>query len=232
MSVLVNNREQLIDQCQGLVRSLALKIQKGLPRHIELDDLISYGQIGLAEAARDFDPSRGGQFTTFAYYRIRGSIYDGVSKMSWVNRSQYNKLKYEQLAGDVLRLDNEDQSAPPATLDDGLGWLKNITGALAIVYLSTHSARDDSGEGLDVEDCSTPLPQAAVIDRETHACLHRLIDELPAESQSLVRATYFEGLTLTEAGQRLGIGKAWASRLHAKALQRLARGLRLAGAAD
>jgi len=232
MSVLANNREQLIDQCQGLVRSLALKIQKGLPRHIELDDLISYGQVGLAEAARDFDPTRGGQFTTFAYYRIRGSIYDGVSKMSWVNRSQYNKLKYEQLAGDVLRLENEDQSAPPATLDGSLGWLKNITGALAIVYLSTSAARDDAGEPLDVEDRDTPMPQASVIDRETHACLHRLIDELPAESQSLVRATYFEGLTLTEAGQRLGIGKAWASRLHAKALQRLARGLRLAGAAD
>jgi len=232
MSVMTQNRELLIDQCQGLVRSIALKIQKNLPRHLELDDLISYGQVGLAEAARDFDLARGGQFTTFAYYRIRGAVYDGVSKMSWVSRSQYNRLKYEQLAGDVLRLEHEDHPAPPATLEEGLGWLKNITGALAIVYFSSQAAQGESGDPLEVEDRHTPSPQACAVQHETHACLHRLIDELPEESRQLVCATYFEGLTLTEAGQRLGIGKAWASRLHAKALQRLARGMRLAGAAD
>jgi len=217
------NREELIGQCQGLVRSLALGVQKSLPRHMELDDLISYGQLGLAEAARDFDPARGGQFTTFAYYRIRGAIYDGVSKMSWINRSQYNRVKYQQSADDVLRLESDKGSS-----QGGLSWFKEVTGALAIVYLSTHAAGQER-EPLDVEDRVSPSPQATVIERDTHRKLHELIEALPNESRELIRATYFEGLTLTEAGQRLGIGKAWASRLHAKALARLARGLRLAG---
>ncbi len=232
MAAISKTREQLIDQCQGLVRSLALRIQKGLPRNLELDDLISYGQLGLAEAARDFDSTRGGQFTTFAYYRIRGAIYDGVSKMSWVSRSHYNRCKYEQMAGDVMRLENEGEAPAPSNVEQGLGWLKRMTSVLAVVYLSSHGRGDESSEALDVEDRGSQSPQAAAIDRETHHKVHQLIDELPSECRSLIRATYFEGLTLTEAGQRLGIGKAWASRLHAKALQRLARSLRLAGISE
>jgi len=232
MAAISKTREQLIDQCQGLVRSLAVKIQRGLPRHLELDDLIGYGQVGLAEAARDFDDTRGGQFTTFAYYRIRGAIYDGVSKMSWVNRSHYHRVKYERLAGDVLRLDSEGDAPVSQNFEQGLSWLKSMTSALAVVYLSSHGGRDESSEPLDIEDRHSPSPQAAAIDGETHRKMHQLIDELPTECRTLIRATYFEGLTLTEVGQRLGIGKAWASRLHAKALQRLARSLRLAGVSD
>jgi RNA polymerase sigma factor for flagellar operon FliA len=227
MTTVLKNRELLIAECQGLVRSLALKIQKGLPRSIDLDDLISYGQVGLAEAARDFDPARGGQFTTFAYYRIRGAIYDGVSKMAWVSRAHYNRIKYQQMAEDVLRLQAESPAAGgPA---GGLSWFKEVTSALAVVYLSTHADSDEARDPLEVEDRASPRPDEQAIDRETQRKLHELIDTLPEESRALVRATYFEGLTLTEAGQRLGIGKAWASRLHARALERLGRALRLAG---
>ena len=74
--------QQLVVSCQGLVRSLAWKIHCKLPRSVDLEDLVCYGQIGLVEAARDFDSSRGGQFTTYAYYRIRGAILDGMSKMA------------------------------------------------------------------------------------------------------------------------------------------------------
>jgi RNA polymerase sigma factor for flagellar operon FliA len=232
MAAISKTREELIGQCQGLVRSLAVKIHTGLPRHLELDDLISYGQIGLAEAARDFDETRGGQFTTFAYYRIRGAIYDGVSKMSWVNRSHYNRVKFERMANDVLRLESEGESSASQTPEQSLGWLKSMTSALAVVYLSSHAGRDESSEPLDVEDLRSPSPQAAAIDGETYRKMHQLIDELPDECRTLIRAAYFEGLTLTEAGQRLGIGKAWASRLHAKALGRLARSLRMAGVSE
>jgi RNA polymerase sigma factor for flagellar operon FliA len=69
------------------------------------------------------------------------------------------------------------------------------------------------------------------VGRETHNRLHELIDTLPGEAASLIRATYFEGLTLQEAGERIGISKSWASRLHARALQRLARSLKLSGVA-
>ncbi len=59
MSASAASFQQSVDECQGLVRSLALKIHRGLPRRVELDDLIGYGQVGLVEAAREFDPARG-----------------------------------------------------------------------------------------------------------------------------------------------------------------------------
>jgi RNA polymerase sigma factor FliA len=94
MAVNAETARQLIEETQPLVRSLAQKISRKIPMQIEFEDLIAYGQIGLAEAARDFDPQRGIQFSTYAYYRIRGAIYDGVSKMSWTSRARYNRLRY------------------------------------------------------------------------------------------------------------------------------------------
>ena len=226
--------QDLIEECQGLVRSLALKIHRGLPAHVDLDDLIGYGQIGLAEAARDYDSTRGELFSTFAYYRIRGEIYDGLSRMSWVKRSQYQKLKYDQMSNDVLRLENENGAGTgEKKVEDEAGWLKNITAALAVVYLSTNRAgEDDDGHEGAVEDQRALTPMASAERRESFQRLNELIDELPDDGKALIRATYFDGLTLTEAGEKIGVSKAWASRLHAKTLQQLARSLRVAGLAD
>ena len=138
--LLTNDRGRLIEECQGLVRSLALRVQKSLPRHFELDDLISYGQVGLAEAARDFDPTRGGQFTTFAYYRIRGAIYDGISKMAWVNRAQYRRVKHQQMADDLLRLESEKQ-----TPESGASWLWAVHRAFTSPSVSSGPTTLSSG---------------------------------------------------------------------------------------
>ncbi|HEX4128850.1 MAG TPA: sigma-70 family RNA polymerase sigma factor [Pirellulales bacterium] len=232
MTAVNQSTQSLIEDCQGLVKSLALKIHRTLPASVELDDLIGYGQVGLAEAARDFDPNRGGQFTTFAFYRIRGAIYDGLSKMSWLKRSQARKIKYEQMAGDVLRLAQEDtaQAAAP-TAEDDANWFKNVTRALSVVYLSSRAGSDEESEWECADDAQPP-PAEVAAERESHQRLRELIDQLPAESRSLIRAVYFEGLTLTDAGQQQNIGKAWASRLHAKTLDRLARALRATGIAE
>jgi RNA polymerase sigma factor for flagellar operon FliA len=224
---------QRIEDCQGLVKSLAAKIHRQLPPHLSLDDLIGYGQLGLAEAARDFDASRGSQFSTFAYYRIRGAIYDGLSKMSWLKRSQYQRLKYEQLADDVLRLENEGGGSPGSeSLEGDVEWLQKIGGAMAIVYLSTRSAGEDESDAMQIPDRSCATAPFAAIHHETCQKLRQLIDGLPADARSLLQTVYFEGEMLTEASRRLQISKAWASRLHARTLQQLARALRAAGFAD
>src|SRR5687767_6547340 len=118
MSAPPPNQQQLIVSCQGLVRSIAWKIRCKLPKHVDLEDLVSYGQLGLAEAARDYDPSRGSQFTTFAYYRVRGAILDGLSKMGWFNRSDYHQGRYEQMANDVLGLEESSGAQGAAVEED------------------------------------------------------------------------------------------------------------------
>ncbi len=222
--------QQLIEDNQGLVRSLAAAIHRKLPPSAQLEDLIAYGEIGLAEAARDFDPSRGSQFSTYAYYRVRGAIYDGLSKMMWHSRSHYHRIRCEQMSGEVLRVQAEEGEKPAdADLAGEVRWFREVAQGLAVVQLATGCQSEDRPGPKELEDASTPPPFAAAIDREISERLHQLIDALPAVAGSLIRATYFEGLTLQEAGQRLGLSKSWASRLHAKTLRQLGRSLRQVG---
>lgn len=221
--------QELIDEHQGLVKSLAMKIHRRLPPHLELDDLIAYGQVGLAEAARDYDPTRGGRFVTYAYYRVRCAIYDGVSKMAWTSRSRYQRLRYERLADDVLQGENEGASeSADLGLAKDAAWLRDLTDQLFVVYLSSlGEAGDESGE-LSLPD-DEPLPPRVAGNREIQQLLLEQIPKLSPESQALIRAAYFEGVTLQEAGRRLGLSKSWASRLHARALRQLADLLRRVG---
>jgi RNA polymerase sigma factor for flagellar operon FliA len=222
--------QELMVECQDLVRSLAWKIHRKLPAYLDIEDLIGYGEVGLAEAARDYDSSRG-QFTTYAYYRIRGAIYDGLSKMTWFNRSFYNRMRYDQMANEVLSADNEEGTA--GSVADDVRWLRSLSGTLAVVYLATHreSAEDETDE-VSLEDRSAPSPPNAVIGQEAKSQLHQLIDMLPEDARSLIQGVYFEGLTLQDAGRRLGVSKAWASRLHSRTIEQLARGLKRLGMDD
>ncbi|MCE9527087.1 MAG: sigma-70 family RNA polymerase sigma factor [Planctomycetales bacterium] len=219
----------LIGEGQRLVHSLAAKIHRGLPSRFELDDLVGYGQIGLTEAARDFDAAQGSKFTTFAFYRVRGAIYDGLSKMSWTSRARYNRLRYEQMANLALSEEGVGSEAAASLLDD-VRWLRSATEKLTVVFLA-FLQDDGQGEGdgeSQIPDPEAP-PAATAAAREINEKLHALIAALPEEERLLIRATYFEGDTLQEAANKLGISKSWASRLHAKTLETLARSLRRYG---
>lgn len=217
-------REQLIAENQAFVRALAVQIHRGLPRSVDLDDLIAYGQVGLHEAARAFDLERGGKFTTFAYYRIRGAIFDGLGKMAWFNRRQQRQARYERGANSLLSLDAADgaeDASPQATAD----WLGKMAKKLAVAYLATAGDDDDTQDSNEVADLDTPAPDDQIIEQETKQILSRVVEGLPADAGLLIRGIYYEGLTIQEAGRKIGISKAWASRLHAKALEKMAKAL-------
>jgi RNA polymerase sigma factor FliA len=225
-----SSNQNLVEECQGLVRTLATTIHRRLPRSVQLDDLIAYGQVGLLEAARDFDATRGNRFSTYAYYRIRGSIYDGLAKMSWSIRTEHQQARYQQMAGEVLgeSAEEEDRGATQRPPEADAAWFRDLSQALAVVYLATRVSTFKGAPG-NLADTLQASPVTEAMDREIRARLNELINSLPAEEGALIRSTYFEGMTLQEAGERLGISRSWASRLHAKALQRLARSLKLLG---
>ena len=218
----------LMEEGQALVHSLARKIHRTTPDSVELDDLIAYGQLGLAEAAREFDPSYETRFTTFAYYRIRGAIYDGLSKMSWSSRARYNRIRLEQMAQEALQRENDGKADEPATAEEAAKWFRRVTDKLAVVYLATHGE-----EGGGIRDSSIEDPQAApskiVAYQDLGELLRGMIARLPTTEQELIRATYFDGATLQDAAKKLGISKSWASRTHARILEQLARSLRRMG---
>ena len=90
------------------------------------------------------------------------------------------------------------------------------------------SSDDESGDP-QIADDGSPDPQDVVMGSEIASLLRQLVDQLPTDAGNLIRATYFEGLTLQAAGERIGVSKAWASRLHARTLEKLARSLRQRG---
>jgi RNA polymerase sigma factor for flagellar operon FliA len=235
MNTVSTSSEQLIARGQPLVYSLASKIYRHIPVRVDLNDLIAYGEVGLAEAARDFNPEQGNRFTTYAYYRIRGAIYDGLSKMSWTSRARYKKLRYEQMANEALSQETGsqgiDSAADTGTLEGDARWLRNVTEKLAVVYLVTQG--EERG-GIRDSTLVDPRGSAATIvaHREISQRLRELVDALPAVEQRLIRTIYFEGATLQEAATRVGLSKSWASRLHGRILEKLARLLRKMGASD
>ncbi len=220
---------QLIDETQPLVHSLAQRISRNIPVRVDLEDLIAYGQIGLAEAARDFDPERGSQFTTYAYYRIRGAIYDGISKMSWTSRARYHRLRYDQMADETLRdLSETGSEGGGESLEDEVRWFRQAAERLAIVYLVT-DAQGDKGPRADALADSAEPPPTVVANRELADKLDKLVETLDPAERRLIRLVYFEGATLQDASNILGVSKSWGSRLHARALEKLATRLRRLG---
>lgn len=195
--------EQLIEDNQGLVFYLAARIHRFLPVRHELDDLIGNGMVGLAEAAKKFKPGRGAQFSTFAFRRIQGAIYDGLAKNSWMSRARYRRyVRESQCANEKSHEEptedaDEEWTAPEATVQE-----------LTSEHLEQIS---DQEEPEEVE----------IVRQETEDILCELIDRLPDRERQLIKCVYFDSLSLQEAADRIGVSKSWASRLHAKIIDKL-----------
>lgn len=224
MNIPQKTRDELIEEGQGLVRSLALKVYRSIPVTADLDDLIAYGEVGLAEAARDFDSSKGAQFCTFAYYRVRGAIYDGLAKMTWTSRARYRRLRYERMADEALADEREQSAGDPQTLEQSGNWFARVTEKLAVVYLA--SGGDESVEQAAAIEDKRISPSQSLLNHEVSERLRELVASLEPVERRVIQAVYFEGYTLQEAANQVGISKSWASRLHAKILEQLAQKLR------
>lgn len=214
------DRQKLVEDGQGMVYSLASQIYRNIPMRVEFEDLVAYGEVGLSQAARDFNPEVGAQFSTFAWFRIRGSIYDGISKMSWTSRARFRRARFRQMANEVLA-DDARSGSTFSSVEEGAEWFRDVTGKLTVVYLATQGQSGGKEIEDDAENASAAVARQEVFDR-----LHSLIEALPEQAKRLVQLIYYDGVTLQQAAGRLGISKSWASRIHAKILEQLARSLR------
>jgi RNA polymerase sigma factor FliA len=227
--------QQLMESCQGMVRSIAWTVHQQLPPHVDLDDVIAYGQLGLAQAAQSFRPERG-KFSTYAFYRIRGAILDGLSQMSWFSRHEFYARRYAQMSNELLEVDAREQEVDAEgreerSIEEGAQWFRDVSAQLSVVYLVSTVAADEQGDapGAQFSDPAAPQPDESISRDELRVRVRELVDALEDDAGDLIRMTYFEGLTLTDAAARLGMSKSWASRLHARTLKRLALALERLG---
>jgi RNA polymerase sigma factor for flagellar operon FliA len=218
-------RQRLVDESVPFVRAIAAKVREDLPKEIEFDDLFSYGMQGLLEAAERFDQRHGVSFQTFAYYRVRGAIFDGLRRMGWLPRAEYARLRFEERAAAYLS-NLADRDAGAAQLEDTPGnidvahELRHLAEALAgvaAIFVTSLDARDEGG--------NAPAPQTQLERRERGRTIKRAVESLPDKERRLVELYYYEDRSLEEAGAALGLSKSWASRLHARAIRLLQEAL-------
>ncbi len=208
-----------------LVKSIALKLRAHLPPQLELDDLIAYGTKGLLEAAQRYDPDRGTTFATFAYYRIRGAMFDGLRENGALSRTEFAKARMLERADDYLENAAErERGADPAALArrstaDTLGQLSAHVAALTVVAVTSLDAQ----AGGEPEDPQSLEPYDRLDGLGLRPHLRAALQGLSERERRLVELCYYQNQSLRAAGKELGISKSWASRLHGRALFKLQR---------
>lgn len=212
--------DQFIEEYRPLVRSIAHKIRNSLDLTCDLDDLIAFGFHGLVEARGRFDASRGVQFNTFAYYRIRGAILDGVRKMAYLPRRAHQRLRAAEAADRVAEDTGDGRAADPGKRND----LAATADAIAETLHKMTAAFVMSAVGQGDDDVPSS-PEEALIAEEQSARVRRALEGLDERELALVKGFYFDGRRFDEVAAELGISKSWASRIHTKALADLKKAL-------
>lgn len=224
----------LIEENLPLVKHIVFQVAVHFPRHVDRDELARAGALGLVEAARRFDESRGVPFDRFAAQRIRGAILDAVRAADWAPRSVRNLAR--RLENTEQKLATELGRVPSITeMADALSMSRQELDRLqdrlfrSVVLALEHEVNDGQEEDLTLVDVlvdqSSIEPLEELETRELHAYLRDAIALLP-ERQRLVIVGYFlEGRTSQDLARFLGVTESRISQMRSEALGMLREGI-------
>lgn len=208
---------QLVESHLGLVESIARGIASDFPRANDLQELISLGRIGLVDAGTRYDPRHGASFSTYATYRIRGAIFDGMRKTMTISRRDWQKLQFQRRSSEYLESRSEEKTANPAAEAD---LLEEMVCDVTAVYLTSLDAMIEKGDDVAQEQTT---PEEELSNAQLTQKLKAARQQLDPKENEFLRLCYEENLSLSEAGKRCGFTKGWASRLHARLMGELAQ---------
>jgi len=225
-------RERLILHYSPLVKYVAGRVGVGLPPNIEQADLVSYGIFGLIDAIEKFDIERAIKFETYAISRIKGAIIDELRSIDWIPRSVRYKAREVEKAYAVLEAKlhrSPTEAEVAAELGIKLEDLHQIFSQVSFVNVvaldELLTAGGEKGDKLSLvdtlEDTRAEDPVAAFETEETKYLLARAINTLPEREKIVVTLYYYEGLTLAEIGQVLGVTESRICQMHTKAVLQL-----------
>ena len=221
------SRERLILQYSPLVKYVAGRVSVGLPATIEHADLVSYGMFGLIDAIEKFDLGKGVKFETYAISRIKGAIIDELRSIDWIPRSVRSKARDVERALTSLevklrRTPSEDELAEELGIR-----LKELRQVLTQVSLVSVVALDESFGGEDAErqalvdtlqDPKAADPESTYEDVEVRAMLAEALNRMSEREKTVLVLYYFEGMTLAQIGQVLGVTESRVCQMHTKAV--------------
>jgi RNA polymerase sigma factor for flagellar operon FliA len=223
-------RDRLIVHYSPLVKYVAGRVSVGLPQNIEQADLVSYGVFGLIDAIEKFDPGRNIKFETYAIARIKGAIIDELRAIDWVPRSVRAKARavekaYAKLEATLLRTPSDAEVAAEMGISEQeLQAVFNQISFVGLVALDEMLSGGERGEATTLGDTIPDKgegPVAAYEVEEMKQILASAINRLGDREKIVLTLYYYEGLTLAEIGEVLGVTESRVCQIHTKAVFQL-----------
>mgnify|MGYP001407920722 CR=1 FL=1 len=231
MEINLENREAVIIEYSPMVKYVANRIALRLPPHIEVEDLISVGVMGLIDAIEKYDPARGAKFKTYAEFRVRGAILDELRSMDWVPRSI--RQKASQIGAVIQKLqakfgrppeDEEVAKELGVSLDQFFDTL-NETRSMPVLSLDDLNIVKETGGQQSLLDCLAGKvdadPQVQFRLNELKEIIAKTIDTLPEKERLVISLYYYKELTMSEIGVVLNVTESRVSQIHSKTMFRL-----------
>lgn len=235
------SRDAMIEQWMPLVRSVVRQMQsRGSLRTFDSDDLVGYGTLGLIQAVDRYDASRGVSFPSYAVSRIRGAIVDAMREADLLTRGVRGsatrlELVTERLTVRLQRTPTRDEIQQEARLNDREYDRAASAARVRVVsfdQLSAGAREDDHVRSEPLQLAADTEPVGAAIEhRELVAELATAIRALPEREKLVLSLYWWEGLTLKEVGQVLGVSESRVTQIRMRAIDRLRHCMRLREAA-
>ncbi|MBT9588571.1 FliA/WhiG family RNA polymerase sigma factor [bacterium] len=220
-------KEQMARQHAGLVKHIASRMAVSLPDHLEVDDLIHDGVVGLMEALNRFDPSKGIKFQTFAASRVRGAILDALRALDWASRGVRRRHRdlqkaEEQLSHSLGRAPSVGEVSQVAGISHHEVHRRRQEATLTHVLSLDDQRSPDSDErpGDSLSDQAALVEEVAFRNQKKQMLL-RGLKTLQEREQLILSLYYFEELNIREIGQILGVTEARISQIHSRCLMKL-----------
>jgi RNA polymerase sigma factor for flagellar operon FliA len=229
------SREEVIHKYLHLVKYVAGRISVNLPPHVEIDDLINEGILGLIDAIGKYDDSRGVKFETYAITRINGAILDALRALDWVPRAVRQKARalervFTDLENKLARVptDREVAKALGMSLKDYHALLLKVRGT-SILSLEEFLPNERGHDVALLDTLRDTGPEATHVleSAEIRATLARAVESLPPQERTVIRLYYFENCTLKDIKNVLEVSESRVSQIHAQAVIRLRSKLRI-----
>jgi RNA polymerase sigma factor FliA len=227
-------RDQIVLEHLPLVKAIAIRVHENLPVHVDLDDLIHAGVLGLFDAVAKFDCRKKVEFHSYAKHRIKGAILDSLRQLDWASRDMRKRQKQidavtAELAFKLGRNPNESEVA--SELGVSTDRLRRIQVELRHLGQISITQRDDLDRERPQEFPATAelQPDRMCERRELESTLARALGTLPARYQKVVFLYYTNEMTMKEIGSLLGVNESRISQIHKTALKKMALALESQG---
>ena len=220
-----NPSAQLVERYSPLVKRIAHHLVARLPSSVQVDDLIQSGLIGLLEASRNYDASKGASFETYAGIRIRGAMIDEVRRGDWVPRSVHrNTRRIQEAIGRLARYLGRDPDDHEIARELDVSLAEYQAMAQDSLSCRLFSIEELAGDDQHVEDrlpSDAASPAQHVQSDTLRRHLAQAISQLPERERLVLSLYYNDELNLKEIGLVLGVSESRVSQIHSQAALRL-----------